>query len=42
MLIVKEHKTPGSADELAPIRVYNTLAKAKQPLETVVPGKVGI
>jgi cysteinyl-tRNA synthetase len=42
MLIVKEHKTAGSADQLAPIRVYNTLAKAKQPLETVVPGKVGI
>src|SRR5277367_1623690 len=25
-----------------PIRIYNTLSKSKEPLETVQPGKVGI
>jgi len=33
---------PAQADPLALIRVYNTLTKTKQPLEPVVPGKIGI
>jgi cysteinyl-tRNA synthetase len=42
MLTAKEPKSAQAANDMTPIRVYNTLAKAKQPLETVRPGKVGI
>ena len=42
MLTKEQTSSVRPAVELPPIRVYNTLAKAKQPLETVTPGKVGI
>jgi cysteinyl-tRNA synthetase len=42
MLTAKEPKSASASGNLAPIRVYNTLTKSKQPLETVQPGKVGI
>lgn len=43
MLTANSKSSPGTPPAIAAsIRVYNSLSKAKEPLETVEPGKVGI